>query len=48
MTEIDGIFQHDFIANSNPKEKNLCFVCKKPKQNHLDYIPDDLLNENQN
>ena len=48
MTEIDGIYQHDFIASSNPREKNLCFICKKPKQNHLDYIPDDLLNENQN
>ena len=43
MTEIDGIYQHDFIASSNPNEKSLCFICKKPKQNHLDYIPEDLL-----
>ena len=48
MTEIDGIYQHDFIASSNPKEKNLCFICKKPKQNHLDFIPDNLLNEGNN
>ena len=48
MTEVDGIYQHDFIESTNPKEKLLCFICKKPKQNHLDYIPDDLLNENQN
>jgi len=48
MTEVDGIYQHDFIESTNPKEKSLCFICKKPKQNHLDYIPDDLLNEAQN
>ena len=46
MSEIDGIYQHDFVSSSNPKEKLLCFICKKPKQFHLDYIPDDLLNEN--
>ena len=43
MTEIDGIYQHDFIPSSNPKENLLCFICKKPKQNHLDYIPENLL-----
>ena len=48
MTDVDGIYQHDFLASTNPKEKTLCFICKKPKQNHLDYIPDDLLNEDQN
>ena len=41
MTEIDGIYQHDFIASSNPKENLLCFISKKPKQNHLDYIPEN-------
>ena len=48
MTEIDGIYQHDFLPSSNPKENLLCFICKKPKQNHLDYIPDDLLIDAQN
>jgi hypothetical protein len=48
MTDVGGIYQHDFLASTNPKEKTLCFICKKPKQNHLDYIPDDLLNEDQN
>ena len=48
MTEIDGIYQHDFIASSNPKENLLCFIiCKKPKQNHLDYIPENLLIDDQ-
>ena len=48
MTEIDGIYQHNYLASTNPKENNLCFICKKPKQNHLDYIEDDLMFENQN
>ena len=43
MTEIDGIYQHDFIASSNPNEQSLCFICKKPINNHLDYIPNNLL-----
>ena len=43
MTEINEIYQHDFVPSSNPKEKNLCFICKKPKRNHLNFIPDDSL-----
>ena len=46
MTEVDGIYQHDFLEST--KDKSLCFICKKPKQNHLDYIPDDILNEHIN
>ena len=46
MTEVNGIYQHDFIESKNPKEKLLCFICKKPEQNHLNYIPE--LNENLN
>ena len=30
MTEINEIYQHDFVPSSKPKEKNLCFICKKP------------------
>ena len=48
MTEVDGIYQHDFLENTNPKEKSLCFICKKPRQNHLDYIPDEEPNDNDN
>ena len=39
MTEIDGIYQHDFVSSSNPNEKSLCFICKKPKNNHLIIYP---------
>ena len=47
MSEIDGIYQHNFIESTNPKEKLLCFICKKSNKNHLDYIPDST-NENEN
>ena len=48
MTELDGVFQHDFISSSNNNENNLCFICKKPPKNHLDYIPENLLVDAQN
>ena len=46
MTEIDGIYQHNFFMNS--KNDEFCFICKKPKKNHLDYIPENLMNDNFN
>ena len=45
MTEINGKYQHNFLDSTNPKEKNLCFICKRPRQNHMDCIPNDVLNE---
>ena len=48
LSERDGIYQHNFIESTNPKEKNLCFICKRPRQNHMDYIPTDILNEGMN
>ena len=48
MTEVDGIYYHDFFENQNDKNKNLCFICQKPRKNHLDYIPEELLNGNNN
>ena len=48
MTDVGGIYQHDFLASTNPKEKTLCFICKKPQQNHLDYKEDESFNENLN
>ena len=48
MTEVNGIYQHDFLESTNPKEKSLCFICKRPRQNHLDFIPDEVQNENDN
>ena len=45
MTERNGIYQHNYLASNIPKEKNLCFICKKPKLNHLDYDEDNNNNE---
>ena len=46
MTEINGIYQHNFFENHiRNRDKKLCFICEKPKRFHLDYIPDDLLGE---
>ena len=47
MTEINGIYQHNYFESYNQdKYKDLCFICKKPKQFHLDYIPETLLSQN--
>ena len=41
MTEINGLYRHEFIQNSFPE--HLCYICLKPRQNHFDYIPNDLV-----
>ena len=41
MTEINGLYQHKFISNTIPEY--LCYICQKPRQKHLDYIPNDLV-----
>ena len=46
MTEINGIYQHNFFENHSNKDKGLCFICKKIKNYHLDYLPEELLNQN--
>ena len=43
MTEVDGIYQHDFFesGNKSDNEKKICFICKRPKRFHINYVPDD-------
>ena len=41
MTEINGLYQHKFISNTIPEY--LCYICQMPRQNHFDYIPNDLV-----
>ena len=50
MTQIDGIYQHEFFENYNKeKDKGLCFICKKSKKYHLNYIAENDNNiENEN
>jgi len=37
MTEINDKYQHNFMQSAKPEEKDLCFICKKPRENHMDY-----------
>ena len=47
MSEVDGIYQHDFFENHyHGRDKNLCFICNKPRRFHLDYIPEEFLQDN--
>ena len=47
MTEVDGIYQHDFFENNyKTKDKNICFICHKSRRYHLDYIPQEFIDEN--
>ena len=48
MTEIDGIYQHDFFESYHKsKDKDLCFICKMPRKCHINYLPNDLDNNDQ-
>jgi hypothetical protein len=47
MTQVDGIYQHDFFENHNKeKDKGLCFICKKSKKYHINYVPENDINNN--
>ena len=48
MSQIDGLYQHDFIEGANPNEQSLCFICKTPRKNHQDYTPNEFLHQNEN
>ena len=39
MTENDGKYQHNFFESN--KDKNLCFICKRPRRYHMDYIENE-------
>ena len=43
MIERKGIYQHNFIQNTNSNEQNLCFICQKPRQNHLNFSSENLI-----
>ena len=40
MTEVNGIYQHDYYDNKT----NLCFIFKKEKKYHRDFIKEDTVN----
>ena len=48
LTEVNGIYQHNYIQSTKPNEKNLCFICKKPRGKHIHNSLNNILNENTN
>ena len=36
------------MQSSNPEEKYLCLICKKPKENHMNYNQNEELSDEQN
>ena len=48
MIEINNKYQHNFMQSSNPEEKYLCLICKKPKENHMNYNQNEELSDEQN
>ena len=46
MIERNGKYQHKFIQSKNPNEQNLCFICQKPRQNHLNFQSENLISYN--
>ena len=47
MIERNGIYQHNFIQSTNPNEQDQCFICQKPRENHLNFQSDNLIINNQ-
>ena len=56
MTPVNGIYHHDFFENIyQSKNKNLCFICNKPRNCHINSTPgdneeifDNIIDENNN
>jgi hypothetical protein len=42
MTDINGIIQHNFFENrAGTTNRNLCYICKRPRNEHIGYNPGD-------
>ena len=39
MTEVNGLYQHDFYQSKASPRSNICFICGKERKFHRDYIP---------
>ena len=53
MTQVNGVYQQDFFENHSKekekdKDKGLCFICKKSKKYHINYIPDNNIDNDNN
>ena len=41
MSEVDGIYQHDFYECRATSNINLCYICKRERRFHRDYVEED-------
>ena len=48
MTEVNGIYQHDYYESRASSNINHCYICKKEKQFHRDYEAPQESNNNNN
>ena len=44
MSEVDGIYQHDFYEGRATSNINLCYICKRERRFHRDYVEEDYMN----
>ena len=41
MSEVDGIYQHDFYEGRATSNINLCYICKRERRFHRDYVEEE-------
>ena len=45
MSEVNGIYQHDYYESKNSSNINHCYICKKERQFHRDYEEEESKNK---
>ena len=48
LTDVNGIMQHNFFENKTGTNKKLCYICKKPRKEHLGYVEGIYTEDNDN
>ena len=41
MSEVDGIYQHNFYEGRATSNINLCYICKRERRFHRDYVEEE-------
>ena len=49
MTEENGFYLHNYYENTKHKHLNTCYICGEPRNKHMDYLPENFIEgENNN
>ena len=48
MTEENGFYLHNFYQNTKHKNLNTCYICGEPRNKHMDYLPENFIEEENN